>query len=373
MGRARQAIRRGTTVAVLAGFAAFAAGSEPSAATRSDNPDADAIRSAQTSPELVYGIPVAAVSVQLDGTTGDSETDAQLARRIEPLAGTIRNVPLQRFVLEGVLQKIRNAEGVASASVAVFGSVPPGRVVLVFTVVPGRTPGAPPATEMGALATGSAEALPLLYQDDRSLLKLILNGGVGTYVTSNPFFGYSDLFTQGNKAARHPAKSGTTAGPRGTSSRGSAGSPVLATRRCTPTEASRISESASWGQDIYDSGTRYHGAFEQAYGGLIVDLPGKEHAINVSAGRQTYQLRQGFLISKIPGSTNLGPLGALVARPSAGVRPYGACHIQERAVHCGRRPSRTHRVFRDGDGHSDRGRDRRIQRRPECRRRADLS
>jgi hypothetical protein len=48
---------------------------------------------------------------------------------------------------------------------------------------------------------------------------------------------------------------------------------------------------------------------------VIYDLPGTGNALNVSAGRQIYQLRQGFLISKIPGSTNLGSLGALWLGP----------------------------------------------------------
>jgi hypothetical protein len=74
-------------------------------------------------------------------------------------------------------------------------------------------------------------------------------------------------------------------------------------------------ESASWGQDLYESGTRYHGDFEQLYAGFVYDLPGKGNAMNVSTGRQIYQLRQGFLISKIPGSTNIGSLGALWLGP----------------------------------------------------------
>lgn len=315
MGGTRQAFRRGSAVVLLAGCAWLAACSESHAAALADNATADAIRGAQVAPEIAFGLPVAAVAVNLDGTTGGSETDAQLAQRVERLAGTIANVPLQRFVLDGVLQKIRNAEGVASASVAVFQSVPPGRLVLVFTVVPGRTAAAPPGGPTGALPTGSADALPLLYQDDRSLLKLILNGGVGTYVTSNPFFGYGNLFTRGNKAARHPAGPGTTAWAEGYIEPGIGGISRLGDTPLYAYGSVTYLESVSWGQDLYDSGTRHHGAFEQAYAGLIVDLPGPEHAINVSAGRQIYQLRQGFLISKIPGSTNLGSLGALWLGP----------------------------------------------------------
>ncbi|MFO1303604.1 MAG: alginate export family protein [Burkholderiales bacterium] len=315
MGRPSPILRRGATLALIAGLSALAATSDPLAATASSNPDAETIRGAQTSPELAYGLPVAAISVRLDGATGDAKADAELVQRVETIAGTINNVPLQRFVLDGMLQKIRNADGVASASVAAFASIPPGRVVLTFTVVPGRAAQTRAAERTGALATGSAADLPLLYQDDRSLFKLILNGGVGGYVTSNPFFGYGDLFTRGNKAARHPAPRGTTAWNEAYIEPGIGGIGRLGDTPLYAYGSVTYLESASWGQDIYDSGTRYHGAFEQAYAGLIVDLPGPGHAINVSAGRQTYQLRQGFLISKIPGSTNLGQLAALWLGP----------------------------------------------------------
>lgn len=314
MGRPRDVIRRSVALALSAVLAALALGNEPRAAVPSDAAEADALRGAQVAQELAYGLPVVAISITIDGTLGDREQDRDLAHRLQLVGDTLRDVPLQRLVLDGVLQKIRGAEGVASASVAVFGSVPAGRVVVVFTVVPGRPPIAPATSPVGAFVTGTADALPLLYQDDRSLLTLILNGGVGGYATSNPFFGDGSVFTQGNKAARHPAE-GRTAWPEAYVDLGIGGIARLGDTPLYAYGSATYLESASWGQDIYDSGTRYHGAFEQAYGGMIVDLPGDGHAINLSAGRQVYQLRQGFLISKIPGSTNLGSLGALWLGP----------------------------------------------------------
>ena len=147
------------------------------------------------------------------------------------------------------------------------------------------------------------------------MLKAILNGGAGVYATSNPFFGFADLFTMGNKAARHPAGPGSTSWAEAYIEPGIGGIFRLGDTPIYPYGSVTYLMSASWGQDIYDSGFRHHGAFEQAYGGVVVDLPGKGNAFNVSAGRQIYQLRQGFLISKIPGSTNLGSLGALWLGP----------------------------------------------------------
>jgi len=272
----------------------------------------------QIQPDVAEGTRIAQALVRLDGTTGNPETDRALVQRLQAQIDALRDVPLQRLVVDGLLQKIRRVEHVADASYAVFQSVPSGRVVLVITAVATAAPGERPAAAPdGFLVTGKATSLPVLYRDDHSLLKLILNGGVGAYATSNPFFGHADLFTKGNLAASHTAGPGSTAWAESYVEAGIGGVTRLADTPLYPYGAVTYLQSFSWGQDIYDSGFRRHGAFEQAYAGVVVDLPGesKGNALNVSAGRQIYQLRQGFLVSKIPGSTNLGRLAALWLGP----------------------------------------------------------
>ena len=58
--------------------------------------------------------------------------------------------------------------------------------------------------------------------------------------------------------------------------------------------------SGSDGHDIYNSGTRGYGDFEKLYAGLIWDLPGEQSLLDVSVGRQIYQIRDGFLQSSPP-------------------------------------------------------------------------
>jgi hypothetical protein len=315
VGRAGEISRRGAAIAFLAALICLAAFSDTQAADPEPGSDAVALRGTQIAPELAYGLRVVSTSVRLDGTTGDPETDAALARRVEAVVGNVRDVSLQRFVIDGLLQRVRRVERVATASVTAFQSIPSGRVVLEITVVPARAPAAPVAEQTGVLITGSASSLPVLYQDDGALLRMILNGGVGTYATSDPFFGHADLFTKGNKAAQDPAGPGTTAWAESYIEPGIGGIARLGDTSVYAYGSATYLVSASLGQDIYDSGTRSHGAWEQAYAGLLIDLPGKGNALNLSAGRQIYQLRQGFLVSKIPGSTNLGSLGALWLGP----------------------------------------------------------
>ena len=300
---------------LCAGLAGNGAAAETLGGGAQDGTRSVVLTGTQVPVDLAEGVRVAAVSVRLEGSTGDTGKDAELRRQVEAQGDTMRDVPLQRFVAEGLLQRIRGIPGVAHAELAAFQAVPSGRVVLVITATAAPVAGKLPEKLRGLFATGALDSLPILYQDDRSLLKAILNGGAGVYATSNPFFGFADLFTMGNKAARHPAGPGSTTWAEAYIEPGIGGIFRLGDTPVYPYGSVTYLMSASWGQDIYDSGFRHHGAFEQAYGGVVVNLPGKGNAFNVSAGRQIYQLRQGFLISKIPGSTNLGSLAALWLGP----------------------------------------------------------
>ena len=315
MGRAGEVAGRVVALVLAVGLAGGpSAAADGAAGAASARP---VLLGTQVQPDVAEGTRIAQAQVRLDGTTGNPEQDRALAQRLQGLVGALRDVPMQRLVVDGVLQKVRRVEQVAEASYAVFQSVPAGRVVLVVTAVVTAAAGAPSARRDGVLVTGKAASLPVLYRDDQSLLKLILNGGVGAYATSNPFFGHADLFTRGNVAASHPAGPGSTAWAESYVEAGIGGVTRLADTPLYPYGAVTYLQTFSWGQDIYDSGFRHHGAFEQAYAGVVVDLPGesKGNALNVSAGRQIYQLRQGFLVSKIPGSTNLGRLAALWLGP----------------------------------------------------------
>ncbi|NTW59826.1 MAG: alginate export family protein [Nitrospirae bacterium] len=275
----------------------------------------DFAKGTQLAPEFGEGVSIVAVSVRLDGSTGDQARDDALKQQITEAGGGLQGEPFQRFIAEGVLGRIRKLPFVASATYALYESIPRGQVVMVITAAPAAAAAEQPPKREGVLATGESEDLPILLKDDRTLFKVILNGGLGAYSTRNPFFGHADLFTTGNKAAQHPAGPGRTTWAEAYIEPGLGGITRLGDTPAYPYGAVTYLESASWGQDLYDFGSRYHGDFEQLYAGFIYDLPGKRNALNVSAGKQIYQLRQGFLISKIPGSTNLGQLGALWLGP----------------------------------------------------------
>jgi hypothetical protein len=73
--------------------------------------------------------------------------------------------------------------------------------------------------------------------------------------------------------------------------------------------------SGTAGHDIYNSGNWGHGDFEKLYAGMIWNLPGEDTVLDLSVGKQVYQLRDGFLLSKIPVSTSIGERAALYLGP----------------------------------------------------------
>ncbi len=138
---------------------------------------------------------------------------------------------------------------------------------------------------------------------------------MGAYSDTNPFFGHSDIFLRNSPIVNNPAGRGTTTLMESYLEPGIGGITRVEDTPLYPYGALTYLMTWSSGQDIYTSGSRTWGDFGKAYAGFIYDLPGKGNVLNVSYGKQEYQLRDGFLIATIPGSNNLAYRGALNLGP----------------------------------------------------------
>jgi hypothetical protein len=166
------------------------------------------------------------------------------------------------------------------------------------------------------ISSRNIKEFPLLYEDSKSKLTLILNGGVGVYRDTNPWFGgYGAKFNARNPLAKKPAGSGTLTWGEGYIEPGIGGIsrigdlPLYLYGRATYTLSYTV------GDDIYNPGDWGKGDWEQLYTGFIYNLPGEKSVLDVSIGKQIYQIREGFLFSKIPVSTSTGDRGALYLGP----------------------------------------------------------
>jgi hypothetical protein len=158
--------------------------------------------------------------------------------------------------------------------------------------------------------SGNFGDFPTLYQSDRALAKITLNGGLGFFSDTNPWFGRADNFVSGPYQP-----TGTVTWGEAYLEPGLAGITRLGDWPLYVYGAGSYTLSGTLQPDIFRTDNRLYGAVEDLYGGLLVAEPGSPLAFNLSAGRQIFQLNQGFLFSQFSGSANALERGASYSNP----------------------------------------------------------
>ena len=143
------------------------------------------------SPSFEGGGPVVAVSVIFEGSTGDQARDDRIREAASRAVGIRAGDSVDPAAPLLALERLRAIEGVADADFTTRTG--PTGSVLVF-VVKASASGAKPAL-----------ALPKLHEDSESMVKLILNGGLGVYSDGNAFFRNWNAFNKGSPIAPGPA------------------------------------------------------------------------------------------------------------------------------------------------------------------------
>jgi hypothetical protein len=268
-------------------------------------------------PNAAEGLSIQQVFIHLHNPTGNVEQDAalrqQLARTFRVRAGGTFS-PL--FADQG-LNAVRQLPFVEWAEYRVYESNLPGPVIVALLVHQQPEPsvaereGLPETQQSGGiLVSGALQDFPTLYQSDRALVKFILNGGIGTFSDTDPWFDNTANFVAGSyqptdtitwgEAYLEPGLAGITqVGDHPTYLYG-AGSYTL---------------SSTIQPDIFRTDDRFWGDIEQLYGGLLVSEPDHSVSFNFSIGRQKFQLNQGFLFSQFAGSANALDRAASFSNP----------------------------------------------------------
>ena len=266
--------------------------------------------------ELAEGLPIGLVYIHLEKSTGDPAKDEGLKKRVAAAFAIPEGTTFRRVIVEFGLKRVRQLDSVQSAELKLYKTVPSGQVVVALWVSPLEEAAIVPKKAKGILATGNIRDFPTLFENDRSKFVFILNGGTGIFSDTDPWFGgYGKAFNAGNPTAEDPLGSGTSTWVEGYIEPGLGGIFQLSDYPLYPYGAVSYLMSGSAGHDIYNSGTWGYGDFEKLYAGVIWDLPGKNSLVDVSIGKQIYQLRDGFLLSKIPVSTSVGDRAALYLGP----------------------------------------------------------
>jgi hypothetical protein len=270
----------------------------------------------ETPPEVAEGLPISLVYIHLEKSTGYPERDEALKKQVADAFALGKGEPFRPIVVDMGLKRVRQVASVQSAEYRIYKAVPSGQVVVVIFVLPISEAEQVPKMSKGILASRDIRNFPTISENERSKFVFILTGGVGVYSDRNPWFGgYGEVFNKNSPIADDPLGPGTSTWAEGYLEMGLGGISQLQDYPLYPYGAVTYLISGSDGHDIYNSGSRGYGDFEKAYGGVIWDLPGEKSYLDFSIGKQIYQLRDGFLLSKIPVSTNVGERAALYLGP----------------------------------------------------------
>jgi hypothetical protein len=165
------------------------------------------------------------------------------------------------------------------------------------------------------MLAGHGGDFPVLYQDERMLLRLQLDGGFGYYNDFNPWFGDAGAFTARSPIALDAAGGDSASWFEMSAEYGLAGITRLGDSSVWLYGAGSFLTSFSTGQDLFRSDTREMTRLEDLYAGVVIGSPDSDWSANLSAGRQNWQLNDGFLFSRFAAGANAGPYAALYLNP----------------------------------------------------------
>lgn len=182
----------------------------------------------------------------------------------------------------------------------------------------------------GILASRNIADLPTLYESKRSQFMVFANGGIGLYNEVNALFGQGASFAETNPIADNPSGEETRFWLESYVEPGLSGITELG--RSNIYWYGEVSALASGRNtdDIYSSGSTIFLDVERLYSGFLAAGLGqkKNMVINANYGRNFFQLNDGFLFSKLSGSSNAGQRGSVYSSSRKAFEKNGNVSLQ---------------------------------------------
>jgi hypothetical protein len=272
-------------------------------------------------PNLNEGVEIDRVFIYLRNPSGDATRDEQIKQEIANTFGLRAGGSFSSLFASRGISQVERLPFVQSAEYRLYESNTPGRVTVavLVTLKPGETTPATKPTEQskkrGIFVDGNFGQFPTLYESDSTLLKIFLNGSAGVFSDMNPWFGNPQKFLSGTYRPF-----GTTTWGEFSLEAGLAGITELGRSPSYLYGAATYTISSTIQPDIFQTDNRLYGDIEKLYAGLLYAKKGNPFAVNLSGGRQTFQLNQGFLFSQFSGSANALDRGASYLNPRTAYR-----------------------------------------------------
>ncbi|TNF43032.1 MAG: hypothetical protein EP311_04090 [Cytophagales bacterium] len=283
----------------------------------------------ETIPSNAEGSPIRSVLILLekDGKTylADSTELAKFTDSFEIRPGG----SFRQFTADLALEVVRKQPEIKSASYRLYNTELGGPVTFVLTAE---------FLEEGDSKEPILEEkarFPLISQTEKSKLTWLLNGGGGFYHEQNGLFAQGAQFTQGNPVATDPAGLGPRFWGEFYIEPGLAGITQLGKSKIFPYASVSFLLSGRNSSDIYSAGATAFGAVERLYGGILLPRLGKNEKLSfdLSAGRQFFQLNDGFLFAKFSGSANAGERGSVYLNSRTTFQMTGLAKIRYGKFH----------------------------------------
>ncbi len=264
-------------------------------------------------PETSEGLPIRSVIILIHKNGKSYTADSTETAGFYKVASIYPGSSFNRSITNMAMRRIAEDTRVSRVNYDLYSNNLTSPVVLVINIYI-LAPGEHKIYDgkKGMFASHSIHDFPLLIETNRAELTLILNGGAGFYNEVNPFFSQGEAFTQGNPIANDPGGKGVRFWGEGYVEPGIGGIIELGRSNIYTYGAITGLFSARNTADIYSSGAAAYGAIERLYAGVVFSQLGKKDLnLDISYGRQTFQLNDGFLISKYSGSSNAGDRGSV--------------------------------------------------------------
>jgi hypothetical protein len=244
------------------------------------------------------------VYVHLRNPGPDPARNEQTRTEIADAFGIRPGGVFNELLAEAALAQVRALPVVDAVELRIY-SVTGGRQVALALLVTLRAERvvAPPGPT-GALATRRARDLPMLWKDERSLVKFVVNPAMGAYADADPWVGNPGAFVGlPDKTATGVVEGGLELGIGGITRIGNSDSYVYG--------AASYVGSTTLGRDVFTNDSpRALGGMEDLYAGLLVARRGSRNRLNVSVGRQKFSLNRNLLIGHVLGASNGGDRAA---------------------------------------------------------------
>lgn len=252
------------------------------------------------------------VKVSIRRSGGNSARDSAIEASVNSALSALVGRSFNRLEIERRLSASRMRMGPGGISWRLLEQGPGLGLILLVEIDTTVGDGVPGAAT--GLLSPDGSGFPVLYRDERSLVTSVIGGGLGLYSDGNPWFGQPSLFNGRNPLA------GSLPGNRATWNEGylEYGQAAAIQLGNVPLYLyGMLTGMTTWslGQDIFRDDARSITGIERGYAGLLYVDPQSGDHVNLSAGRQTFTLNDGFLINMVKGSANAGPRGASYLGP----------------------------------------------------------